>query len=241
VAALIARGAQAAESPTKPPFDPAAFPASDFRVTQVDQPLGAVSIHLTQARCLKPAPEQQPIYCSAWLDVTRGEKLLHRLYWSDFEPVGSSFGLFLPQRQPSPDYFVVLKLGAYDGRTLIVDRSGHIFDLRGGSFFVTDDHRHLVSEWSADVFGASSFDLLRGKLAFDTERGPAGLVSGWFRDGRGYFFTVSDDSRLSRLDVKTGRITNERSSGRPDPTRRKVPTEVVPRDRPNCEFPNPNP
>ena len=45
----------------------------------------------------------------------------------DIEPVGFSYGLFVPKRQPVPSYFVALKEGDYDGRLL----------LPGGFYFVT--------------------------------------------------------------------------------------------------------
>jgi hypothetical protein len=47
-------------------------------------------------------------------------------YFDALNPVGSAYGLFVPREQPSNEFFVVLKVGDYDGRTLLIRRNGRI-------------------------------------------------------------------------------------------------------------------
>jgi len=60
--------------------------------------------------------------------------------------------LFLPKQQPSCEYLVAVKEGDYDGRQLLVDKDGSTHDLLGGVFFLTEDRRFLVSEYSSDLY-----------------------------------------------------------------------------------------
>jgi hypothetical protein len=107
-------------------FKPADYPNSDFRVTQSSHALGAIEIRIIHAKKRKPNASP-PSYCRAWAEISRGQTLLQRIYFGDIEPVGYSYGIFVPAKQPAPDYFALVKEGDYDGRLLLVNSDGCSF------------------------------------------------------------------------------------------------------------------
>ena len=54
---------------------------------------------------------------------------------------------FLPEPQPSTDFFMMVKYGDNDGRTIVIDKRGKIFNMIGGRYFITKDNRFLFSPW----------------------------------------------------------------------------------------------
>jgi hypothetical protein len=187
LAATVSGGQSSAKR--NPAFNPADYPKSEFLVTQTVHTFGAVKIRIIHAKRRKEV-ETPPSFCRAWVDITRGESLLRRLFYNDFEPVGYSYGVFVPAKQPSPDYFVLVKEGDYDGHLLLVNGSGKITDTLGGRFFVTADRRFLVSEYASDLAGLAVYDLAQGRLILhSTDVAP---VQNWYQDREGYFFTESE-------------------------------------------------
>jgi hypothetical protein len=212
-AASIAVGQRAAKRSL--PFRPADYPRSEFRVTQSLHSLGAVNIQIIQAERREPGAHA-PGYCRAWVKISRGEIAASSVFYdyNDLEPVGYSYGVFVPQKQPSPDYFVVVKEGDYNGRLLLVDGSGRVTDILGGSFFIASA-RFLVSEYASDSSGLAVFDLMAHKLLMQSTDVP--YVQNWYRDSKGYFFTESEWSGASgrphekpgvacRLELEKGQI-----------------------------------
>jgi|SRR5271157_91706 len=195
-------------------FNPADYPRSEFQVTQTTHAFGAVKIRIIHAKRRKEIMTP-PSFCRAWVEVTRGDTLVRRIFYNDFEPVGYSYGVFVPAKQPSPDYFVLVKEGDYDGHLLLVNGSGNVTDTLGGRFFVTADRRFLVSEYSSDLAGLAVFDLTQGRLILHST--DVAYAQNWYRDQQGYFFTESEWSANSGepherlgvaygLDLKRGKI-----------------------------------
>jgi hypothetical protein len=196
------------------PFRPADYPKSEFGVTQSSHDLGAVKIRIIQAKRRKPSAKA-PGYCRAWVNVIRGGITPSIFFdYNDLEPVGYSYGVFVPRKQPSSDYFLLVKEGDYNGRLLLIDTSGRVTDIIGGSFFIADA-RFLVSEYASDSSGLAVFDLRAHKLLMQSKDVP--YVQDWYRDSKGYFFTESEWSGNTgqphakpgvayRLDLEKGKI-----------------------------------
>lgn len=171
-----------------PRFNPLDYPKNDFQVSESTHQIGDVRVQIIHVRRRKQSATP-PSFCRAWVEITRGERLLHRIYYDDFEPVGSKFGVFVPNRQPSPAYFLFVKEGDYDGHLGLVDTSGYLTDTMGGPFFLADG-RFLVSQYSSDEAGLAVFDLQDHKLLFKTTNMP--YIQKWYKDRKGYFFTESE-------------------------------------------------
>lgn len=170
------------------PFRRSDYPKSEFQVTQKTHIFGEINIRIIHAK-RRQGSAAAPSYCRAWVEIIRGEKLVRRIYYDDFEPVGYKYGVFVPARQPSPDYFVFVKEGDYDGRLLMLDSTGKIADTLGGSYFVASG-RFLVSQYSSDEAGLAVFDLDAHKLILKTTE--VQYVQQWYKDSAGYFFTESE-------------------------------------------------
>ena len=211
-------------------------------MTRSSHDLGAVRIQIIQAKMRKPSA-QSPGYCRAWVNVIRGEITPPAFYdYNDLEPVGYSYGIFVPQKQPSPDYFVLVKEGDYNGRLLLVDGSGHITDIPGGTFFVADA-RFLVNEYASDSPGLAVFDLMAHKLLMRSTDVP--YVQNWYRDSKGYFFTESEWSGGSgepheklgvayRLSLAQGKIARINIAAAELKSATKIAYDFDPRQYPDC-------
>jgi len=179
------------------------YPSGKFKITQKSFTHGTVTIRVIQVKNLGYTME--PDTCRAWLEVRKGGQLLKRFYYKDFEPVGSSFGLFLPKQQPSPDYFVAVKEGDYDGRLLLVDKEGATHYLLGGFFFVTEDRRFLVREYFSDLYALVVFDLKENKTVLEARDIPE--IGSWYKDDSGYFFMeYGKANHAERLDLERGQL-----------------------------------
>lgn len=183
-----------------PAFHFSDYPKSEFQVTQTTHILGEISVHIIQAK-RRRGSATVPSYCRAWVEVARNEKLIRRIYYDDFEPVGYKYGIFVPAKQPSSDYFVLVKEGDYDGRLLLVDKSGHVTNTFGGSYFVANG-KFLISQYSSDEAGLAVFDLEAHKLILRT--GDVPYIERWYKNGGGYFFTESEWSGSGEAHEKAG-------------------------------------
>jgi hypothetical protein len=213
--ALLAATISVAQSSDKktPPFKPADYPKTEFQVTRASHALRDIKIRIVHVKRRKESPTP-PSFCRAWVEITRGGTLVRRIYYGDLEPVGYSFGVFVPAKQPSPEYFVLVKEGDYDGHLLLANSAGDVTDTLGGSYFVARG-RFLVSRYASDEAGLAIFDLEAHKLILRATDIP--YVENWYKDNTGYFFTESEWSGTSgvahekagvayRLNLSQGKI-----------------------------------
>jgi hypothetical protein len=176
------------------PFDRAEYESGDFDVTTHTYSHGKIRVKLIQAKRLGPRSGEPPYACRAWLEVFDGKNRIWEHYFDDMSPSGFSYGLSVPQKQPSPDYFAVVKNGDFDGRLFLIDRKGTVTDLPGGFYFVSFDRRYLYSEYAAEIQEFVVFDLLFGKIVLDTKTADSSPLPGdiydWYHDGRKFYFTI---------------------------------------------------
>jgi hypothetical protein len=190
-----------------PAFDPKAYPPNKFKISRKDYPLGEITVRVTQVR--NEGYTMDPDTCRAWLEVKRGDQLVKRLYYANIEPVGGNYGIFVPNQQPSPDYFVAVKDGDYDGRLFVVSKDGQLADVLGGSYFLTADHKFLVSEYSSDLHAIVVFDVGENRKVLESRNIPE--IDTWYQDDDGYFFTeYGKPGHADRLDLVNGKLTKIR-------------------------------
>ena len=205
--------AESQEVPSRvaPEFTPQKYPPKIFRVTQNVYSLGDITVRVIEVKN-QTDNKKTPHWCRAWLEVGKADHSLKRLYYNDIEPVGANYGIFIPKKQPSPDFFVAAKEGDYDGRLLLVSKAGKLSELRGGRWFVTSNGQFLVSEYSSDEAALTVVDLTTGHTVLTTKPDDVPHVDKWYRDASGYFFSESDapangsTTEVYRLDIRHGRI-----------------------------------
>lgn len=193
------------------PFDRAEYGAGDFDVTSHTYSHGKIKVKLIQAKRLGPRSGEPPSACRAWLEVYAGKTRVWERYFDDMSPAGFSYGLSVPEKQPSPDYFAVVKNGDLDGRLFLIDRKGMVTELPGGFYFVSFDRRYLYSEYSGDIQEVVVFDLLFGKIVLDTTTADTSLLPGdiydWYHDGRKYYFSIVKPDAVGKGLVQEERRT----------------------------------
>jgi len=230
ISASLAWGQTSAPSKAVKPFVAKEYPAGKFQVTKNDYALGEITVRVIDVKNLGYV--NPPRYCRAWVDVLKGEKLLKHFYYDDIEPVGGEFGAFVPKDQP-PDYFTVVKGGDYDGRLLLIDKDGVVVDLPGGFYFVTDDKKFLISEYSSDEPGLTVFDLASHRIVLQPKDVPE--IGSWYRDAQGYFFMEFENpGHARRLDLENHQIVKINVSVNDRKNATKVQYDFDPRKKQDC-------
>jgi hypothetical protein len=126
----------------------------------------------------------------AWIDIRVHGVRTEKLMFPDIEPVGSSYGLFMSNRQPIPGYVFFEKYGDYDGKLVLVDASGHITNPKGGWLFLDPSKRYLFSEYASDSPEITVFDLKENRVIFNSE---IPIDVHWYRLGNRYAFLTIDE------------------------------------------------
>ncbi len=159
------------------------------------------------------------------------------------DPAGSSYGLFVPPSQPSPNFLLALKLGDYDGRLLLVDQQGNLTNLPGGSYFMDRQRNLLFSEYYSDASGLAVVDLNSSRVLFQSTQIPP--IQQWYQKGGDYFFTESEWKKsgspmekpgvLHIFDFKTQRLVKEKISADFLKGAEKVSYDFNPKKAENCK------
>lgn len=160
-----------------------------FRVTTRDIQHGAALIRVVQARTIGKQ-KGPPRICRAWLMVDVGERPVFERYFGDINPLGGSFGLFVPARQVPSPYFAVVKLGDHDGRLFLVHRDGRVIDLEGGFYIVSEDKRLVLSQYASDLARVVVFDVAAGAPLFVARDLPH--IHDWYLIDGNYVFTEAE-------------------------------------------------
>jgi hypothetical protein len=242
---VLACWASAQKGPPKQPaFNPKAYAASRFKVTQQQFSHGDVTIRVVEVKSKEVQAE--PHFCRAWLDVEKEGSLIRRFYYGDIEPVGFSYGIFVPKTQPLDDFFVAVKEGDYDGRLLLVAKDGSVSELPGGFYFLTSDKRFLVGDYATDDSALVVVDVALRRLVIDSRNdSTVPEILDWYHDPSGYFFNTKDDSykgwppraqagTVYRLDL-TRRNVSKTSMGASElASAHKVTYDFDPRQKKDC-------
>jgi hypothetical protein len=190
-AAMQARSAKAPDSQS-----------DRYQVTRQQLNLGDLSVKIFQVKKKNPDAEA-PRFCRASVEAWKGDNVFKRIDYSDIDPRGAPFGLFIPEHQPSSKYLLVVKEGDGDPRVLLFGSDGNFVDMAGGFFLVSADHRYLFTQTTPEGGAVSVFDFAKGELILDREEVPN--IFSWRAGGLGggYFFTTAlpgDDKPVEETD-----------------------------------------
>jgi hypothetical protein len=119
--------------------------------------VGGASVLIRQERDLDQG-------CRAFIETRLGSTRVWSLDFGLVEPVGDPYGLFVPREQPVEGHLVVLKMGDYDGRLIVIAGDGTAKDLGGGPYFVDKGCHVLGSQYHSDAPGFSLVDTLTGAI-----------------------------------------------------------------------------
>jgi hypothetical protein len=196
LACLTANPADAQKKKPFVPFNAVNYPDSSFVVTTQTYSHGKCQIRLIQVKNISSIKPYSPFLCRAWLTIERKNKVLHTIYLDDIDAVGSYYGLFIPNRQPSAEFFAIVKFGDYDGRLYLVDLQGNLTEYPGGAYIVSRFEEFLLVEYYSDSQSIEVIDLKNGESLI---HGPDTLPppGQWYFNGKGqegYYFYTSENS-----------------------------------------------
>ena len=184
------------------------YPATKFLITADTSIFGQVQIITTM---VTPKGSSNGFLCRSWLTVRKTNKVLKQKFY-EIEPVGGCSGLFLPSIQPLENYFIISKFGDYEGQTLLIDTSGKLIELTGGSFSVSTDKKYLFSLWDSDLSGITVFDLTKGKPIFSKEiDDDKKYCDIYFQDGK-YYASYFEDNAVGLLDITNKKIATTKKT-----------------------------
>ncbi|MFC1584488.1 hypothetical protein ACFL5V_02955 [Fibrobacterota bacterium] len=169
-------------------FNPKDYPRNLFEIHEQTYPHGDVTIRITHVRRKDPSSAGGNSFylCRAWLSIEKQGVTVKEFNYPDIAPVEGEYGLFVPQQQPSKEFFLVVKVGDYDGLLKLIDRQGNVTNLPGGYYFLAGDSI-LFSEYHSDLPGLAAFDLRHRQLLFKRFHIPHILQ--WYKAGGTYFYT----------------------------------------------------
>jgi len=168
---------------------------------------GSIKIKIVQTKKLIDKfkeTENRSFQCSAFIELSKGTNIIKRFNFRKMHPVGYHYGIFVPKVQPASEYFILIKLGDYDGRILLIDKDGVLKNLPGGLFFITENKRYLFSQYSSDDSSFLVFDLHLGKIVYTSTDIP--YIHQWYCKNGRYFFTVSEWVSNSPLPIENRNI-----------------------------------
>jgi hypothetical protein len=225
------------------PYVAANYDAKKFKVTRKQFTHGQTSIEVIQA--VKIARDQSPPWgCRAWLLVAVAGRPVFQRYFDDIEAVGDTSGLFVPSTQLPAPFFAVLKIGDYNGRLFLIRDDGRVFDIPGGSYFLSPDRRRLLSDYHSDESRIVVFDLKTSEPVFESKELPS--IHNWYELNGTYAFTESEwrkqdqgsahekEGVLYHYDAVTGGIVRDTGAAADLKAARPLKYTFDPHDSPSC-------
>lgn len=220
-------------------YDPKTVSQNEFRN-------GSALIRIIQAKRMSKNSDEAPLICRAWIEIVRANQTTFSKYFDDIDPVGFSYGLFIPKIQPPAPYFAIVKNGDYDGRLYLVNEDGKVEDLMGGFYFITSDKRYLFSQYASDGTGLVVFDLKAGRTVYSSDKIP--YIYQWYVNDGVYFFTEAEWIRSNRgiatekagiahfYDLKTQQITSREITAAEIAAAKKLAFDFNPDTYNNCTM-----
>lgn len=138
-----------------------------------------------------PSEKNSFFSCHSSLFVLRDSQKIDSLKYRGIEALGGHFGFRNIQKIDS--HLIITKHGGYDGRTIIINPKGTIFNLIGGQPFLDKEKNYLFSIYDSDLSGFSIFDLTTDSLLLAIEHFEERPKSFHKAFNNRYFITFHDE------------------------------------------------
>jgi hypothetical protein len=171
---------------TWPPFETSEINSKAYSASVGEFIHGQVTIRIAQIKHLDGNYKSVPHFCGAWIQVIKGNNVLWQTHFKDIDPVGASYGLFIPNPQPSAELFAVIKEGDYDGHLFLIQKDGAVINVMGGKYLLSANHDLIVSIYSSDESGIAVVDAHNGKIMLSTKNLPN--IYQWYQKESVYYF-----------------------------------------------------
>ncbi len=128
--------------------------------------LDLITIKIIQ---IKPIDGYYEFYCNSIIRTIKENRLIDEIEYRDIQPVGGDYGINFSNKQIEKSLFIASKFGDYQGELITIGTNGKIKTFQGGKYFITDDKKHLISNWDSDLSGLTIFDLEKKQVCFNKE------------------------------------------------------------------------
>lgn len=180
-------------------FVPADYATADFKTKIQSLPFNNLTIKLIKIYN-KSDDNENAFYCRAWIKVIRNDSTIDSLYFDNMAAGKGCAGIYMDNRQPDPNHFILTKFGDFDGRTLIINKQGQIRNITGGKYFITRDKRYLFSIYESDLSGIAVFDFRYDKLTYSNNALPTKLTDWYFQEGR--YFSLDQEGEEEEVETE---------------------------------------
>lgn len=142
------------------------YPTSAYTVNADSFSLGRLNVRMAN---IKAKPHQTiSFWCRAALAITYNADTVFSRFYPDVHAVGGCSGLYM-QPIVRGGYVFVSKFGDYEGRTIAIDTTGKVLDIRGGVTYYSPLIDWIVAEHNSDIGGLSVYNTKTGKVIYDSE------------------------------------------------------------------------
>jgi hypothetical protein len=109
-----------------------------------------------------PPQDNYDFSCHSKIISTKNNKTVDSLIFKYMEAVGGSYGLTSPII--INNHIILTKHGDYDGRTIVINENGQIFNIIGGENYIDEEAELLFTIFDSDLSGYAVFDLKSDSL-----------------------------------------------------------------------------
>lgn len=147
-----------------------------------------ITVSIVQKR---PPKDNYDFSCHSKIISTKNNKTIDSLIFKDMEAVGGSYGLTDPII--INNHIILTKHGDYDGRTIIINENGQIFNIIGGENYIDEDAELLFTIYDSDLSGYAVFDLKSDSLIMSVDKTEDRTRSIHKEYGNRYFMNCFND------------------------------------------------
>lgn len=134
---------------------------SNITISKKTYKIEAITVSLTQSKS-----DGKDFYCKAKMVIQKNKLVVDSVEFMP-QPVGGDYGI--SKGIKLENHLIFTKHGDYDGRTLIINSSGKLFDKIGGINYYDSTSSLLFSIYESDLSGFSIFDLETDSTIFEME------------------------------------------------------------------------
>lgn len=164
-------------------------------------------INLNNNKFLKIQNKNSNGVFNSQLFISSKNIITDSIFYKNIDPVGSAYGIYLC-KDLICNYYIALKYGDYDGKTILINNDGKIFEINGGLPHIDYENNVIISDYYSDIQGFTMFDLKNHKLILDIEL--EDQINTFYYYKNEYFVSIFDFEKktefLRKIDVKNKKI-----------------------------------
>ncbi len=123
------------------------------------------------------------------LYISYMNNIVDSLLYNNIEPNGSSYGIYFC-KDLFCNYYIALKYGDYEGKTILIKNDGKMFEINGGIPYLDHENNILISDYYSDIQGFSIFSLINNNLLLDIEI--EGQINTFYYYKNEYYVSIFD-------------------------------------------------